>query len=313
MGIYGTPQAYENLILRLRAHTLSEARAYGDMILHELQNVVPAFMKRVVRPDRGGAWTAYLAHNRQSISNLSRAILREFEVLPRPEVTLSEFDPEGEIKVVAAALYAASQLPDEQLVSIARQMNADERLAVLLSYVGNRENRRHKPGRAFERTGYRFDILADYGAFRDLQRHRLLTLEWQPLCCSHGYVTPETLSEVGARSQWDVVMNAAAEIYDLLAASEYYETAQYVVPMAYKIRFYMHLNAREAMHMLELRTSPQGHPSYRRICQQMHTLIREVAGHTALAESMKFVDHASVDLERLESEKAIAANQRSGS
>ena len=311
LGIYGTPQGYENLILRLRANKLAEARAYADMILHELELVVPAFMRRVARPERGGVWSSYLANNKESITDISHRILGGIRAEDHPEVTITEFDPEGEVKVVAAALYSTSQLPDDQLVSIARNMAPEERRSILLGYAGNRENRRHKPGRAFERTEYRFDILADYGAFRDLQRHRLLTLEWQPLSCSQGYVTPEAIDEVGALSEWNAVMNSAAETYSLLNTSEYSAAAQYVVPMAYRIRFYMHLNAREAMHMLELRTSPQGHPSYRRICQQMHKLIREVAGHTAIADAMKFVDYSSVELERLESEKANAAKRQS--
>src|SRR4029077_14898327 len=96
---------------------------------------------------------------------------------PRGEVTLTDFDPEGETKVVAAALYSASALPDQQLLAIARRLSADDRAMLLRAYVGARGNRRHKPGRAFERTAYRFDVLTDYGAFRDLQRHRLLTLD----------------------------------------------------------------------------------------------------------------------------------------
>jgi hypothetical protein len=163
-------------------------------------------------------------------------------------------------------------------------MTNDERARVLRAYVGSRGNRRHKPGRAFERTAYRFDILADYGAFRDLQRHRLLTLEWQPLGALHGYVEPDAIETAGAHRDWTDVMDA--------------------VSMAYRIRFYMDLNAREAMHLIELRTAPQGHPAYRRISQSMHKLIAEQAGHAMLAEAMKFTDHSEVELERLKAERA---------
>src|SRR6059036_4188066 len=109
---------------------------------------------------------------------------------PRDEVTLVDWDPEGEVKVVAAALYAASDLPDDKLLEVARAMSPAEREAAFAAYVGERGNRRHKPGRAFERTLYRFDVLCDYGAFRDLQRHRLLTIEWPPLSPGHGYDVP---------------------------------------------------------------------------------------------------------------------------
>src|SRR5439155_887281 len=98
---------------------------------------------------------------------------------PDAGVALTDFDPDGEVKIVAAALYAVSSRGDAELLETARRMTADERSAVLAAYVGKRLNRRHKPGRAFERTSYRFDVLGDYGAFRDLQRHRLLTLAWQ--------------------------------------------------------------------------------------------------------------------------------------
>jgi thymidylate synthase ThyX len=81
--------------------------------------------------------------------------------------------------------------------------------------------------------------------------------------------------------------------------------------MAYRVRFYMDMNAREAMHVIELRTAPQGHPSYRRVCQRMHRLIAEQAGHRALAAAMTFADHSEVALERLEAERA-AERRRAG-
>jgi hypothetical protein len=71
------------------------------------------------------------------------------------------------------------------------------------------------------------------------------------------------------------------------------------------------MNAREAMHMIELRTSPQGHPAYRRVCQAMHRLIGEQAGHHAIAAAMAFADHSEVELERLHSERAIEQRRRS--
>jgi thymidylate synthase ThyX len=161
-------------------------------------------------------------------------------------------------------------------------------------------NRRHKPGRAFERTSYRFDVLADYGAFRDLQRHRLLTLEWQSLSPHHGYTEPAAIEEAGALADWRDVMDRSADLYEQLAAHGLRDIAPYAVVMAY-----MEMNAREAMHVIELRTSPQGHPSYRRVCQLMHRAIADVAGHRAIAEAMQFTDHSEVELERLQSERNL--------
>ena len=159
--------------------------------------------------------------------------------------------------------------------------------------------------RAFERTHYRFDVLTDYGAFRDLQRHRLLTLEWQPLSTRHGYVEPAAIEQAGALAEWRAVMDGSEALYERLMAEGLDEVAPYAVAMAYRVRFYMDMNAREALHLIELRTAPQGHPSYRRVCQQMHTAIADVAGHRAIAAAMKFADHSAVELERLQAERAL--------
>jgi thymidylate synthase ThyX len=310
VGLYGTGQAYEAVLLRLRASPLAEARACADLMLTELRKVIPAFLRRVDAPDRGGAWSAYLAATREATASAAARVLGEVPADPRPEVVLADFDPEGEVKVVAAALYSASGLPDDQLLARARRMSPEERRAVLAAYVGERRNRRHKPGRAFERTSYRFDVLTDYGAFRDLQRHRLLSLEWQPLGPRHGYAMPEAVEEAGAGTDWRRVMEASAALHDAVFAAGLAPVAPYAVCMAYRIRFYMEMNAREAMHVLELRTAPQGHPAYRRVCQAMHRLIADQAGHRALAEAMRFVDHSAVELERLEAERRTDARRR---
>jgi thymidylate synthase ThyX len=309
VGIFGTGQGYEALLLRMRAHPLREVRDYADLMLAELRKVIPAFLKRLERPERGGVWSRYLAETAQATAAVAARVLEGVEPEPRPEVTLTDFDPDGEVKVVAAALYAASRLPDDQLLAVARKLGPEERRQVLEAYVGRRENRRHKPGRAFERTVYRFDVLGDYGAFRDLQRHRLLTLEWQPLSTRHGYVTPDELAEAGVLPEWTRVMEESAALHDALAA-ETPAVAPYAVAMAYRVRFYMELNAREAMHMIELRTAPQGHPAYRRICQAMHRLIAEQAGHRALAAAMRHADHSGAEGGRLEAERA--AERRRG-
>ena len=305
MGLYGTGQAYEALILRMRANPLDEVRAYADMLLHELQQVMPAFVARVDQPTRGGRWVEYLSGAREATLAAVQARLAGIEPEPRDEVTLTEFDPEGEVQVVASALYAASALPDDQLLRIARAMSPDDRAAVLRAYLGDRANRRHRPGRAFERTHYRFDVLADYGAFRDLQRHRLLTLEWQPLTPDHGCVEPAAIEEAGALADWRTVMQRSADLHGALVQQGLRDAASYAVSMAYRVRFYMDMNAREAMHVIELRTAPQGHPSYRRVCQAMHRAIADVAGHRAIAGAMQFVDHSEVELERLQQERAM--------
>jgi len=303
VGIFGTAQGYEALLLRMRAHALREVRDYAALMLVELRKVIPAFLKRLERPERGGVWSRYLEETRDATAAVASRLLEGVEPEPRPEVTLTDFDPDGEVKVVAAALYSVSALPDDQLLALARKLDEAGRHQVLAAYIGQRENRRHKPGRAFERTAYRFDVLADYGAFRDLQRHRLLTLEWQPLTTRHGHVTPDELEDAGALADWTRVMEESAALHDALAIAAP-AAAPYAVAMAYRVRFYMELNAREAMHMIELRTAPQGHPAYRRICQAMHRLIAEQAGHRALALAMRHVDHSGAEGGRMGAERA---------
>jgi thymidylate synthase ThyX len=304
VGLFGTGQAYEQLLLRMRASPLAEAQECAALMLAELRKVMPAFLRRVDMPGRGGAWSAYLAATRAAVETTAGRLLAGAKVEAGEEVALTDFDPEGEVKVVAAALYAVSSLGDDQLLAAARRMSEDERRRVLDAYVGARGNRRHKPGRAFERTSYRFDILGDYGAFRDLQRHRLLTLEWQRLSPAHGFAIPEDIREAGGAGDWQRVMDEAAATWEAIDGGGLPEVAPYAVSMAYRVRFTMQMNAREAMHVIELRTAPQGHPAYRRICQSMHRLIAEQAGHRAIAAAMRFADHSEVALERLEAERA---------
>ena len=310
VGIYGTGQGYEALLLRMRAHPLPEARAYAELMLDELRKVIPSFLKRVDVPDRGGAWSAYLEKTASVMADEANALFAGAGPEERQMVSLVEFDPDGEDKVVAATLYPHTSLPEDQILARVRKMSVEEKRALLVAYVGDRTNRRHKPGRAFERTGYRFDVLSDYGAFRDLQRHRMLTIEWQALGPDHGFTMPEAICEAGVEGPYRDTMERSAALHDALAA-QFPHQAPYAVALAYRVRYVMHFNAREAMHMLELRTGPQGHPEYRQVCQQMHRQIADVAGHRLIAEAMRYVDHDTYDLERLDAERRSEARRTS--
>jgi len=309
VGIFGSGQAFEMLVMRMRAHPLAEVRECAEAMLRELNEVIPAFLTRVDRPERGGVWSGYLEANRLGVAAVVAELWRGVAADECAAVALTDFDPRGEEKVVAAAMYAATSYPDDQLQARVRTMSDAEKTEVLRAYVGERRNRRHRPGRAFERTSYRFDVLADYGAFRDLQRHRMLSLEWQQLSSQHGYVTPPAIAAIGADADWHSLMAETAEVHAEMVAAGLREAASYVLPMAYRIRFYMEMNAREAMHVLELRTTPQGHPAYRRVCQLMHDAIRDVAGHTAIAEAMIFVDHSGAEQGRLDAERVGEAKR----
>ena len=305
VGIYGSGQAYENLLLRMRAHPLPEARAYSDLMLDELRKVIPSFLKRVDLPNRGMRTTGYLADGQAAMESVSDRLFGTEVGGPVQDdiVELVDFDPDGEIKMIAAMLYPHTSLADRTLEARVRSMSTADRLDVIRAYVGHRETRRQRPGRALERTSYRFDVLSDYGAFRDLQRHRMMTIEWQPLSPRHGYVRPEAVIAAGADDVFDSVMERSAALHDALF-EDLPAQAGYAVALAYRVRYSMQMNAREAMHMIELRTTPQGHPAYRRVCQRMHGLIAEEAGHHAVAEMMRFVDHGvEPTLGRLDSER----------
>ena len=308
VGIYATAQSYEQLLMRLSVHPLAEMREYGAFMLEELRKVIPAFLKRVDVEDRGVAWARYWRGTREGVEELAAKLAGDAGPEQREEVTLVDFDPEGETKVAAAVLYASTGLPDDQLLTLVRAMSSDEREELLRASVGDRSNRRHKPGRAWERTGYRFDVLCDYGAFRDLQRHRPLTIEWQRLTSDHGHATPDEIDEAGLRDRWDRVMDAGTEMERALLDAGFEDAAGYAVPMAFRIRFVMQMTAREAMHLTELRSQPQGHPTYRRVAQAMHRLITDV--HPSIGASFGYMNYEDVDLERLEAERRTEAKRK---
>src|SRR5258708_21865099 len=222
----------------MRAHPLPEAQIYAQLMLQELRKVIPSFLSRVDRPDRGGAWTAYLAKTRDDTSDLVSRIFKgdEPETAAAAAVPLLDWDPEGEDKVLAAICYPHTNLPEGQLLDRVRRLPADDRIALVHAYVGDRTNRRHKPGRAFERTNYRFDVLGDYGAFRDLQRHRMLTIEWQSLSPRHGYDVPEPVSDAGLSARFDDAMERSAALYDVIA-ERFPDQAAYAVSLAYRMRY----------------------------------------------------------------------------
>jgi len=310
IGLYGTGQSYEQLLLRMRAHPLPEARQYADMMLVELRKVIPSFLQRVDVKERGGEWSAYLAATRDQTDHVVARLWPDLSPggsaagadAGEPEVVLLDFDPDGEEKVLVAACFAHLRCSEREAARRVRLLGHDDRVALLRAYVGDRRNRRHRPGRAFERTDYRFELVTDYGAFRDLQRHRMLTIEWQRLGISLGYDMPGLVADAGLGERYDEAIGRAEDLYRSLLP-EFPEQASYAVALAHRIRYVMQLNAREAMHLVELRSGTQGHPAYRRVAQQMHRAIAEGAGHRALAEAMSFVDHGATDLERLESER----------
>jgi thymidylate synthase ThyX len=311
VGIYGTGQAYEMSLVRMQANPLREVRDYGEMMLGELRKIIPSFLTRVDLEDRGVRWSQYLSGVRSDLEDHAASLGGPTDI--GPTVTLVDWDPEAELKIAAAALYAVSELPDEELLRLARSMTEAERAEIIASLVGERANRRHKPGRAMERTTYRFDVSCDIGAFRDLQRHRLMTLEWQRYSTRLGYDLPPELEEEGLADRWHWIMADSGSLYEDLRNDLGADAAQYVVPFAFNVRFVMEMNPRQAFHLIELRSQAAGHPAYRRVAHEMHRAIEEVAGHRLIADAMSHVDYSDVELERLAGERKAERRREAAS
>ncbi len=303
VGIYASGQAYEALLIRLQAHPLAEARECGSAMLRELRKVIPAFLTRVDRADRGVRHSAYLADN----ASATAVLAAEFLGAPPgradgPTVRLVDYDRDGEARVIAHALWPSSGRSLADVRGAVEAMSWEERLDVLHAYEGRRSDRRQRPGRALEATTYTFEVVCDYGAYRDLQRHRMLSLQAQPLTPRLGYEIPAEVADAGLDAPYAEVQEASADLYDALAGT-FPDEAPYAVTLAHRIRFTMVLNAREAMHLIELRSQPQGHESYRRVAQAMHRLIADEAGHQSLAAMMRFVDRSAEAAGRLAAER----------
>jgi thymidylate synthase ThyX len=302
VGIYASGQAYEQLILRLMASPLPEAREYGGMILAELQRVMPSFVSRVERPERGGEWISYLQERRaQTESWVSRLGLdRRGSGEDAPSVELLHVDGTEE-DLLAACLFEAASAPETEIISRIDVLDRTERAELLGALVGARANRRHRPGRGFEALRYRFEIVSDYGAFRDLQRHRMLTCQWQRLGPDLGAGVPDEVREAGAGGEFERALEVSRGEYERLVAAGLSEQAPYALSLAFRIRYTLDLNAREAMHLIELRSGREGHPTYRAVAQAMHERIAAI--HPGVAAAMTHVDtSAEPRLERIMSE-----------
>ncbi len=302
VGIFGSGQAFEALLVRMQASPLTEARECGERMLTELRKVVPAFLTRVDRPDRGVRHARYIARNEADTAAIAHRLFEDVPHRPDgPTVRLVDFDPDGEDRVLTHILWPESGRPLGDVRSKVGTLSHATRAEALAAYVGRRADRRERPGRALEATTYTFEVVCDYGAYRDLQRHRMLSLQAQPLTADLGYDIPEDVVDAGAADAYAESQERCVRLWEALRENVPHEAA-YAVTLAHRIRFTMVMNAREAMHVIELRSQPQGHVTYRRVAQVMHHLIRDVAGHRAIADAMEFVDHTSSTAGRLAQE-----------
>jgi len=293
LGLFGNGRAFEYLITKLAAHELPECNRLATDLHRELSLVIPAFVKRAI-DDRYGRPAA---ERMAAIASATAALAsRSGRTGSGPSVRLIEHDPDAERKVVAAALFPRSDGGWED--------QTGDPAVILEALLGDRANRRQRPPRALEHAQYTFEIVANFAAYRDLHRHRMLTQDRQLLGTSLGYDVPKDLAELGMEGRFQAAIEAAATAHQRLEREAGPALAQYVVPLAFHVRWYFRINLREVYHLCELRTTPQGHPDYRCVAQEMFRLVSEV--HPRLARYAGFVDMGPGDeLERRKAERRI--------
>ena len=301
VGVFASGQAYEQLLLRLMASPLPEAREYGSMILEELRQVIPSFVARVDRPERGGEWISYLQSRREATeSAVARLGLDRREPADAPSVELVHVDG-TEADLLASSMYESTGVSEAEIRRRVDDLDPLERAELIAELSGARENRRHRPGRGWEAVRYRFEIVSDYGGFRDLQRHRMLTCQWQRLGPELGAGVPAEVVDAGAGDIYRRALETSRTEFDRLEAQGMTDAAPYALCLGYRIRYVLDLNAREAMHLCELRSGREGHPTYRAVAQAMHERIAAV--HPAIGAGMNHVDSTTEPrLERIMSE-----------
>lgn len=292
VGLFGVGQAFEYLLTKHYSHPLTEMRLMAEKMHGELNTMIPSFVKRARAND-------YIAETYQGSRNFAQEQTAGLKTAPAEAVTLVDYDTDAEDKVLSAILYPHTRHSLVQLRAVIKSWDTAKRSRLLDEYLVRRTHRRDKPGRALEQVYYTFDLLGNLGMFRDLHRHRILSQERQDFSTAHGYDTPDELAEIGFKKDFDRCMVQAAELYDQIHADLPHE-AQYVVPFAYRVRWYMKMNLRELVHIAELRTMPQGHPDYRSMVQEICRKVEAV--HPTLLRYAKFIDRKEYHLGRLQSE-----------
>jgi len=297
LGLYGNGRAFEYLLTKLAASDLPECRTLAGELHAELAQVIPAFVRRALDERYGGPAVAYLAEARRRVAAL--APRRRAAAPAGAQVRLVEYDAEAERRVVAAALFPHSDVPLADLGDA-----GVDTAAVLGALMEGRANRRHRAPRALEHAHYTFEITANFGAYRDLQRHRMLSQERQLLGTALGYDEPPDLARYGMDGRFREAIERAASTHRAMESALGLALAQYAVPLAFRLRWYFRATLREVYHLCELRTTPQGHPDYRHVAQEMFRRVHEV--HPRLAAYARFVDLGAGDeLARRASERRI--------
>jgi thymidylate synthase ThyX len=308
MGCFGNGRFFESLIARLNIIPMSETNEIGDSLYNDLHQAIPSFIRRSSTDHK---YFKSLQNYTQSCEGTIQKFCKDnLEAEPEQSdlVKLVDFDADAEDKMLANMLYASTEYPLEQIRKMVKDTPDEKKESLLEELISSRENRRHKPQRYAEEVFYTFDILGDYGMYRDLHRHRTLTQERQPLSTRFGYFTPPELEEAGLGEKYHAVMKKASEAFETIY-KDFPKEAQYVVPLSYNIRWYVKINLRALIWLVELRSTPQGHENYRKVAQEMFRAVEKVQPN--LAKMIKFVDLDEYSLGRLSSEIRLEKKRNS--
>ncbi len=314
MGVFGNGRFFEALLIKLRLAELRELNGLAESMQQELDQVIPSFIRRA-RPEHPH-YAGFLEHERlqrEQLRSLSHAAMPADGPLAAgaPGAALADHDPDAEERVLAALAFEGSHRPLPELRRWAAGLDNSARAAVFEQMAAQRLNRRHKPPRALELAFYTFDLVGDFGMYRDLHRHRMLTQQRQLLTTRHGYEVPQDVRDAGLSGRFAAAMEHAAQVHERIALNLPLQ-AQYAVPMAYRIRWSMHINLRALIWLTELRSAPQGHPAYRRMAQELYRRVAEV--HPRFAPLFRFVDltdpEGELALGRLDAEQKQEQRQQ---
>jgi len=301
VGITGNGRAFEYLLTILYSSSLDEEKSLASKIKHELDTTIKSFVQRS-NDNYGKILQKYL----QDLKKISRNFSKKYVPSDKTQnslVKLVDYEPEPKSlnKIISALLYEHAQgTPYYKIHTLVKKMSLKKKQQIIRTCATLRKNRRHRPPRAFEMTEYTFDLINNFGMFRDFHRHRVLTLERQLLSIDHGYAIPKEITILGIKKEFKECMDSTKNCFNAIRKKNP-EQAQYVINFAYNYPYFLHLNLREACHLIELRTVPQGHVDYRNVAQSMFKEINKV--HPNLSKILKFVDLKKYELERFEAEK----------
>lgn len=307
MGVYGNGRFYEQLIHKMHCNSLAEMQDIGKRMQEELGKVIPSFIRRAdVGHRTHQTFSSFYETMQAELKVVSSESTQFQERTMEPGVRLIAQDEDAVVKVAAALLFANSDKGLLDLLNHCKQLSEEEIARILDAGCSARETRRHKSPRALEHANFTFEMLTDFGVYRDMHRHRMLTQERQLLGCDYGFYVPPEIVGTSLEVEYNTAMYKAKEVFDRIAA-ELPEEAQYVVPMAFNIRWYFSINLRALQWMCELRSAPAGHPSYRYIAQEMAKQVCDK--FPAFERFFKFVDYEGYELGRLGQELRRAEKQ----